>query len=272
YVDEEPLGPADVYVRGVVDVDGDRVLYSGSPADRPGDVSLWLADLKSGLTTQAEEPDVGPSPEGMLSGRRRGDRLVLARRSMDFTGVRACVGRRPETKTHRIASFAAIPVLPERRVEFWRAGERRIPSALVLPSWYREGQSAPLPVLMAPDGIRHAQRVLHARGAFLGAQWFAEQGFAVLIADGRGTPGIGVDWEQAVHHDRAGPALEDQVTALEDAARRFDCLDTSRVGVQGWSFGGYLATLAVLRRPDVYHAAVAGAPVIDWKLYDTHYT
>ena len=59
---------------------------------------------------------------------------------------------------------------------------------------------------------------------------------------------------------------------LEDAARRFDCLDTSRVGVQGWSFGGYLATLAVLRRPDVFHAAVAGAPVIDWKLYDTHYT
>lgn len=272
YVDEEPLGPADVYVRGVVDVDGDRVLYSGSPADRPGDVSLWLADLKSGLTTQVEVPDVGPSPEGMLSGRLRGDTLVLQHRSMAFTGVRTFVVRRSGTKTHRIDSFAEIPVLPDPRVEFWRAGERRIPSALVLPSWYREGQSAPLPVLMAPYGGPHAQRVLHAHGAFLGAQWFAEQGFAVLIADGRGTPGIGVDWEQAVHHDLAGPVLEDQVTVLEDAARRFDCLDTSRVGVQGWSFGGYLATLAVLRRPDVFHAAVAGAPVIDWKLYDTHYT
>src|SRR5699024_6320780 len=149
------------------------VLYSGSPADRPGDVSLWLADLKSGLTTQVEVPDVGPSPEGMLSGRLRGDTLVLQHRSMAFTGVRTFVVRRSGTKTHRIDSFAEIPVLPDPRVEFWRAGERRIPSALVLPSWYREGQSAPLPVLMAPYGGPHAQRLLHAHGAFVGAQRFA---------------------------------------------------------------------------------------------------
>ena len=274
YVDEEPLGPGDVYVRGVVDVDGDRVLYSGSPADRPGDVWLWLADLRSGTTAPVEVPGVEASYEGVLSGRLRGDTLVLQHRAMDFTGVRTFVVRRSGTETEhsRIDSFAETPNLPEPRVEFWRAGERRVPSALVLPSWYQEGRSAPLPILMAPYGGPHAQRVLHARGAFLSAQWFAERGFAVLIADGRGSPGVGVEWEQAIHHDLAGPVLEDQVAALEDAARRFDCLDTSRVGVQGWSFGGYLATLAVLRRPDVFHAAVAGAPVIDWELYDTHYT
>jgi dipeptidyl-peptidase-4 len=67
--------------------------------------------------------------------------------------------------------------------------------------------------------------------------------------------------------------LEDQITALEEAARRHpDALDLGRVGIRGWSFGGWLAALAVLRRPDVFHAAVAGAPVTDWRLYDTHYT
>ena len=49
-------------------------------------------------------------------------------------------------------------------------------------------------------------------------------------------------------------------------------LDLGRVAIRGWSFGGYLAALAVLRRPDVFHAAVAGAPVTDWRLCDTHYS
>ena len=55
------------------------------------------------------------------------------------------------------------------------------------------------------------------------------------------------------------------------AASRSD-LDLTRVGIRGWSFGGYLAALAVLDRPDVFHAAVAGAPVTEWRLYDTAYT
>src|SRR5690606_921822 len=105
------------------------------------------------------------------------------------------------------------------------------------------------------------------------AQWLADQGFAVVIADGRGTPARGPAWERAVRGDFAEPVLEDQVTALEEAARRHPgALDLERVGIRGWSFGGWLAALAVLRRPEVFHAAVAGAPPTDWRLYDTHYT
>jgi len=94
----------------------------------------------------------------------------------------------------------------------------------------------------------------------------------VVIADGRGTPARGPGWERTVAGDLAGPPLEDQVDALRAAADRFGDLDTGRVAIRGWSFGGYLAALAVLRRPDVFHVAVAGAPVTDWHLYDTHYT
>jgi dipeptidyl-peptidase-4 len=109
--------------------------------------------------------------------------------------------------------------------------------------------------------------------AFLESQWFANQGFAVLIVDGRGTPGRGHDWERTVADDLAGPPLQDQVDALAAAVEaRPDALDASKVAIRGWSFGGFLAALAVLRRPDVFHAAIAGAPVTQWALYDTHYT
>jgi dipeptidyl-peptidase-4 len=94
----------------------------------------------------------------------------------------------------------------------------------------------------------------------------------VVIVDGRGTPGRGLAWERAVAGDLATPVLDDQVEALRSLASTHPDLDLSRVAIRGWSFGGYLAALAVLRRPDVFHAAVAGAPCIDWSLYDTYYT
>jgi dipeptidyl-peptidase-4 len=125
---------------------------------------------------------------------------------------------------------------------------------------------------MDPYGGPHGQRVLKATSLYLSSQWLAEQGFAVVIADGRGTPGRGPGWDRMVAGDLATGVLEDQVTALRAAAEKFADLDTSRVGIRGWSFGGYLAALAVLRRPDVFGAGIAGAPVTDWRLYDTHYT
>ena len=141
---------------------------------------------------------------------------------------------------------------------------------MLFPSGHEPGTK--LPVLLDPYGGPHAQRVLAARAAHLTSQWFADQGFAVVVVDGRGTPGRGPEFERAVHGDLAGPVLEDQVDALHAVAEQYPDLDLSRVGIRGWSFGGYLAALAVLRRPDVFHAAVAGAPVTDWALYDTHYT
>jgi dipeptidyl-peptidase-4 len=69
-----------------------------------------------------------------------------------------------------------------------------------------------------------------------------------------------------------GVTVEDQVDALHAAAQTLGFLDLERVGIRGWSFGGELAAMAVLRRPDVFHAAVIGAPVTDQRLYDTYYT
>ena len=171
----------------------------------------------------------------------------------------------------RILRSVAEPVGLDVDVRMLELGPRNLRAALVLPT----GGASPverLPVVLDPYGGPHAQRVLTARAAYHGAQWLAEQGFAVLIVDGRGTPGRGPAFEHAVHGDLATPALEDQLDGLDAAAALEPRLDLTRVGIRGWSYGGTLAALAALRRPDRVRCAVVGAPVTDWRLYDTHYT
>ncbi len=256
-VDGTPVTPAGLQVRDVSDVDGDVVLFRAGA--EPSTVGLWTWG-PDGLT--ARTPDTG-----VHSGRLRGGTLVVTRQDLDSDGATTTVHHAGGER--EITSFAEPPGL-EPRVTLLRAGSRGLPTALVLPSWHEPGTS--LPVLMDPYGGPHGQRVVAARGAHLTSQWFAEQGFAVVVVDGRGTPGLGPAFERAVHGDLAAPVLEDQVEALQALAEDHPDLDLTRVGIRGWSFGGYLAALAVLRRPDVFHAAVAGAPVTDWALYDTHYT
>ena len=170
--------------------------------------------------------------------------------------------------TTTIESFASSPGF-SCTPDFHVVGERALNTALCLPANH---DGSPLPVLLDPYGGPHAQRVLRARNAYATSQWFAEQGFAVVVTDGRGTPGRGPAFEREIWGDFATKVLDDQIDALHALAESRSELDLSRVGIRGWSFGGYLAALAVMRRPDAVHAAVSGAPVTDWMLYDTHYT
>jgi dipeptidyl-peptidase 4 len=263
----EPVTPADLHLREVLAVDGDTVLFSASGED-PARIDVWSSG-PAGLARMTAEA-------GVHGAVRAGGTAVLSSRSLAAPGVTTTVlrdrGDGQLAPVATIGSLAERPALPGVRLELLRAGQRELSAALVLPSWHKRG-SARLPVLMDPYGGPHGQRVLAAAGAYLTSQWFADQGFAVIVADGRGTPGRGLDWERAVAGDLASLALEDQADAIAAIAARYpDDLDPARVAIRGWSFGGFLAALAVLRMPDVFHAAVAGAPVTDLRLYDTHYT
>jgi dipeptidyl-peptidase 4 len=255
--------PPTMQLRDVLGADGDTVLFTASGTD-PAEIGLWLYRNETG-------PQLLSPPGGVHGGTRSGGTTVLVSRTLADPGPAVQILQDKQEPAARIEVRAERPSLPAPAPDLFPAGPEQIRCALLLPSWHRPG-TARLPVLLDPYGGPHAQRVLAAQSAFHTSQWLAEQGFAVLVADGRGTPGRGPDWDRAVWHDLAGPVLEDQVTALQAAAGRRRDLDLSRVAIRGWSFGGYLAALAVLRRPDVFHVAVAGAPVTDWALYDTHYT
>jgi len=260
---ERPLTGPQLHVRAVLDVSDDDVLIAASAGEaaatpETGEVHVYRVN-ELGMERVSHEP-------GVHSAVRAGGVTVLVSSVLDQPGAQVQVLREGK-RTATVPSYAEHPGLSPR-VTLTQGGARKIPCAVLMPTDY-DGDN-PLPVLMDPYGGPHGPRVLAAHNAHLTSQWFADQGFAVIVADGRGTPGRSPAWEKAVRDDFT-LSLDDQVDALHGLAGTFP-LDLSRVAIRGWSYGGWLAGLAVLRRPDVFHAGIAGAPVADWRLYDTHYT
>jgi dipeptidyl-peptidase-4 len=184
----------------------------------------------------------------------------------------------PSTTVHRsdgtlVGSLPSVaeepPFIPRDEIVKVGTGEGYYAS-IVRPRTFRSRQRYPV-IVHVYGGPGH-QQVLASMNARLIDQWLADQGFLVVSMDGRGTPGRGRDWERALDKHLGSVPLAEQAAALRALSQRFSEMDLERVGIYGWSFGGYLAALAVLREPDLFKAAIAGAPVVDWLDYDTHYT
>jgi dipeptidyl-peptidase-4 len=245
-------------VATILDV-GNDVLFAAQ--DDPTELHVWRAGTGGTPERLTSEPGV--------HGAVRGGAVTVLVSDLADRRMRHVQVVRDGAEVAEIRSLVESPVI-EPHPTFGVIGDRDIRVALYTPGGTEP--AAPLPVIVDPYGGPHFAKVLNAYRATLEPQWLADQGFAVLVADGRGTPGRGIAWEHAVYRDFVGPVLEDQVDALHASADRYGFLDLEKVCIRGWSFGGFLAALAVLRRPDVFHAAVAGAPVTDQILYDTAYT
>lgn len=259
-VDGVAVTPRGLQLRAVLDIDRDGVVFTAS--DDPTQTHLWRWQPDGGAQQLSTDP-------GVHAGVYRGATLVQVSRGPAEPDERAVVIR-PDRSAVPIRSFGERPALAVH-VRRLVLGPRELRAELYLPSWQVRA-SGPLPVLLDPYGGAGRQRVTAGmEWRALVSQWFAEQGFAVLVIDGAGTPGRGPAWEREVHGDLFGPVLEDQLGGLAAAAARHPQLDLDRVGIRGWSYGGALAATAVLHRPDVVHAAVAGAGVSDQQLYDAHW-
>jgi len=258
-VDDTVMTPSSLHIREVLDVIERGVVVSASEDD-PAQILVYLVTWEREVTALTDEGVTSVALGGP-------DTTVRVQAGMDHFGVTYTV--QYGQSRHEITSYAETPPLTPEVSLLW-AGERRLRTGVVLPRGHVAGTR--LPVLLDPYGGPHHQEVLAARNLWLEPQWLADQGFAVVVADGRGTPGRGTDWERVIAGDLATVPIEDQVDALHAVAAEHPDLDLSRVAIRGWSFGGFLAAAALLRRPDVFRAAIAGAPVIDQTLYDTFYT
>jgi dipeptidyl-peptidase-4 len=128
------------------------------------------------------------------------------------------------------------------------------------------------PAIIDVHGGGYSQSVRKAwLWAALYNTYLAERGYVILDLDYRGSSGYGRDFRTDVHLDIGGPDLEDEMTGLE-FLQSLPFIDPGRIGIWGWSYGGFMVAHAMLRYPDAFAAGAGVAPVTDWRNYDTHYT
>ena len=131
----------------------------------------------------------------------------------------------------------------------------------------------PYPCVVSVYGGPHAQTVQNAwhLTTDIRAQSYRSRGICVLKLDNRGSARRGQRFERAICGNLGAVEVEDQARGVDHLVR-CGVVDPTRVGIFGWSYGGFLAATALARRPDVFACAVAGAPVTAWEWYDAHYT
>lgn len=264
------LTSGDWVVSGVVGMDEPRgQLYFSATRESPLERHLYRVSLDGGEIERL-------SAEGGLNGAvlsPNGEWLAMPRQSLSeppAISLQPAQGGEPRTL------FEQPEVTPE-------ALDLKTPELISLPAadgselygaLYRPDDSgvAP-PLIVAVYGGPHAQTVLDAWALTvdLRAQYLAQQGYAVLKLDNRGMAGRGLTFEAHLHRNMGTVEVEDQSAAVEYLAAQ-GRIDPDRVGIYGWSYGGYMTVMAMLREPQRYKVGVAGAPVSDWDGYDTGYT
>ncbi|GHF68656.1 peptidase [Kitasatospora xanthocidica] len=265
-LDGKPLDTTGLQIRRVVGRLRGRLLCETGQGD-PADQYVHLIDPDGGA------PELLTTGPGVHSALAAADTLLLTSASADGIHRRVLRGVLPsdledgaELPLTDLSAALPYPVRPRLA----RVTDRGLPTAVVYPRDHVPGRR--LPVLLDVYGGPGYQAVAAEPRRWQLRQWWADQGFAVVTTDNRGTPFVSPDFTRAIFRRFSEAALDDQVDALRALAAHHPDLDLGRVGVRGWSYGGYFAALAVLRRPDVFHAACAGAPPTDFRQYDTAYT
>lgn len=262
------LTSGDWLVDGVIGVDEDSGwIYFNSTRGSPLERRVERVSLSGGEIETLSE--AGGLHGAALS--RDGKWLAMMSSSLNSAATISLVatdGSERRTLYESDASPDSLGLSPPELRTFSAADGTTLYGAL-----YRPEGDAPHPLLVAVYGGPHAQTVLDAWGLTVDmrAQYLAQQGFLVLKLDNRGMAGRGLEFEAHLHRQMGTIEADDQAAAVEQLAAE-GLADIRRVGVYGWSYGGYMTVMSMLRRPELFRVGVSGAPVSDWDGYDTGYT
>jgi dipeptidyl-peptidase-4 len=163
--------------------------------------------------------------------------------------------------------------LGEIKIEPYLINGTALYTRTFLPPDFDAKQNKKYPVIVYLYGGPHAQMITESwlGGANLWFHYMAQNGYIVFTVDNRGSANRGFNFESATFRQLGTIEMADQIGAL-NYLKKFPYIDSTRIGIHGWSFGGFMTTTLMTRKPGVFKAGVAGGPVIDWRYYEIMYT
>jgi dipeptidyl-peptidase-4 len=275
-----PLTSGDWPVDGVVHVAAERRwVYFLAGRESPVERHLYRVSLDGGDPEKlTERPGIHAAtfaPDGERYAHQDSSRTSPPR----LTVRRADGTRLWEVDEAQVSAdiHAALP--PPEIVDVDTRDGTRLYGALYRPRAVPPGpepppaSAGPAPTIVAVYGGPHAQLVTDSWGLTvdLRAQYLASLGYAVFKLDNRGSARRGLRFEATISRRMGAIEVQDQVDGVRWLVAR-GVADPERVGIYGWSYGGYLTLMCLLTAPETFKVGVAGAPVTDWDGYDTHYT
>lgn len=159
---------------------------------------------------------------------------------------------------------------PKELFSFTTSDGQQLDGSIIKPIDFGPDQNYPM--LFNIYGGPGAQGVYNSWESSGWNQWLAQEGYVIVNVNNRGSGGYGHDFEKVVYKNLGHWEAHDFAETANFLIDEYDWIDGDRVGIRGHSYGGYMSSFAILTHPNVFKVAIVGAPVTDWKLYDTIYT
>ncbi|HLV47352.1 MAG TPA: DPP IV N-terminal domain-containing protein [Flavobacterium sp.] len=264
------LGHQDVVVKNIIGIDNNQLWYVGTE-NRALDDALYAVNLKNGKKEKVN-PNQG-THEFVLNPSKT--YFVDQYSTIEKPNVLEVV----QVKNHKATQLLSAKNPYEGKIDLPKMelleitaddNETVLNGRIIYPKDFDATKK--YPVLVYVYGGPHAQLVANSwlGGASLFDYYMAQQGFVVFTLDNRGSANRGRDFEQVIHRQLGQNEMKDQMKGIA-YLKSLPFVDADRIGVSGWSFGGFMTTSLMLNQPETFKVGVAGGPVIDWKWYEVMY-
>ncbi|MCK4677241.1 MAG: S9 family peptidase [Bacteroidales bacterium] len=249
----------------------DKKLFYVSTEESPIEKQIYSLEMKSGKTTRLSS--VKGTHRAILNSDAGYFIDIYSSQSEDITKEYALIDTKGNTKRILLENVDPLKEynLGETSIFTIKNPEGTdLYCRMIKPPGF--DQTKKYPVFLYVYGGPHSQLVsnswLGGGGLFL--NYMAQQGFIVFTLDNRGTGNRGIDFEQAIFRNMGSVEVEDQIAGI-NYLKTLNFVDPDRIGVNGWSYGGFMTISLMLQHPDVFKAGACGGPVTDWKYYEVMY-